>query len=74
MSKELEALLTKITEQNEANTTALSSLVDAVTKLPASKEETPSNQFRRQARWKSLLPQRETLSAQMADFTTSQVR
>ncbi len=72
MSKELEALLTKITEQNEANTTALSSLVDAVTKLSASKEETPPPTEEEQPDATAELSKTvETLSAQMADLPLS---
>ncbi len=71
MSKELEALLTKITEQNETNTTALSSLADAVTKLSVSKEETPSPDEEEQPDAMAELSKTvETLSTQVTELTT----
>jgi hypothetical protein len=72
MSKELEALLTKITEQNEANTTALSSLADAVTKLSVGKEETvqPAEEEVPPDATAELSKTVEALSAQMTALTT----
>ena len=71
MSKELEALLTKITEQNEANTTALSSLVDAVTKLSAGKEgASPTEEGTPPDAITELSKTVETLSTQVTELTT----
>ncbi|MGR6861807.1 GPO family capsid scaffolding protein [Aliivibrio salmonicida] len=71
MSKELEALLTKNTEQNEAVATALSSLADAVTKLSAGKEETSSSEEEEQPDATAELSKTvESLSTQMAELTT----
>lgn len=71
MSKELEALLTKNTEQNEAVATVLSSLADAVTKLSAGKEETSSSEEEEQPDATAELSKTvESLSTQMAELTT----
>lgn len=71
MSKELEVLLTKNTEQNEAVATALSSLADAVTKLSASKEEVPPPVEEEQPDTTAELSEKvEALSAQMTELTT----
>ena len=72
MSKELEALLTKNIEQNEATATALSSLAAAVTKLSAGKEETvpPAEEEVPTDATAELSKTVEALSAQMTALTT----
>ena len=72
MSKELEVLLTKNTEQNEAVATALSSLANAVTKLSAGKEETvpPAEEEVPPDTTAELSKTVEALSAQMTALTT----
>ena len=72
MSKELEALLTKNIEQNEATATALSSLAAAVTKLSAGKEEEvpPAEEEVPPDATAELSKTVESLSAQMTALTT----
>lgn len=71
MSKELEALLTKNIEQNEATATALSSLAAAVTKLSAGKEEVPPAEEEVPPDATAELSKTvEALSAQMTALTT----